>query len=123
MKNLFLSALMFVGMTGCSTMYFHQHSNETTTTFGEWHHDGILALVEFSDPVDLKERCKNASWKTVQIEETFVQGLLRGITYSLYDPWNVTYSCAHSEVNALPSTPGEAPAKKHGKKSKKAAST
>ena len=92
MKNL-LAAFIFIGMTGCSTIYFHNNSTDTQTSFEEWHHDGIFGLVEFSDPIDSQDRCKGASWKTIKVEETFIQGLVRGVTWSLYDPWMMSYSC------------------------------
>lgn len=81
-------------MVGCSTIYFHRDGGLVTNLdYGEWHHDGILRLVEFSSPVDLKDRCGGKDWKTVRVEETFLNGLARGVTYGLYDPWDVSYAC------------------------------
>ncbi len=118
MKHL-LTTLIFLGMTGCSTIYFQRDAQTTSTQYEEWHHDGILGLVEFSDPVDMNQRCNGSSWKTIKTEETFVQGLVRGVTWSLYDPWMVSYSCNKTASNAVPASPGKtAPAKAKTKKKK-----
>jgi len=87
----------FLFCSGCGTIYIHNGNTSSEVTQLEWHHDGILDLVEFSKPVDLSQRCKNKEWKTVKIEksalcvvvdiaEAFVVG-------NLYDPWIVETSC------------------------------
>ena len=82
-------------LTSCSTIYFHNGGNTTdkATELSEWHHDGVLGLVEFSDPVDLAGRCEGKSWTIVKVEQTFIQGLAKNVTDSMYDPWEVSYSC------------------------------
>ena len=59
----------------------------------EWHHDGIIRLVEFSEPVDLNNRCEGKDFSSVRVEKTFIQGLVGAISYGLYDPWDVSYAC------------------------------
>jgi len=61
--------------------------------YSEWHHDAVFGLAEVSDPVDLGKRCDGRAWATVEVQETFVQGLVSAVTYSLYNPWNVSYAC------------------------------
>lgn len=90
------TALAMVALisSGCSTMYFQNVSGEPTRTeLTEWHHDGILRLVEFSSPVDLQSRCEGKKWKTVKVEKDFVQGLVTSVAYGWYDPWGVSISC------------------------------
>lgn len=97
--KILITTLMFLAMTGCSTIYFHRGTDENQVTHKEWHHNGIFGLVEFSDPVDLSNHC-GSSWKTIKTEETFIQGLIAGVTYRLYDPWMFSYSCASEKVEA-----------------------
>ncbi len=91
----FWAAAAQIALTSCSTIYFHNgpHTETTGTEYSEWHHDGIMGLVEFSPPVDLANHCEGKSWASVKVQENFIQGLVNKITYRLYDPWEVTYSC------------------------------
>jgi hypothetical protein len=41
----------------------------------------------------MAEKCQGKPWETIRMEEPFIQGFLRVITYNLYDPWEVAYSC------------------------------
>ena len=84
-----------LSLGACSTMYIHNGpiDENSNLEYSEWHHGGILRLVEFSDPVNLPQRCNKADWRTVKVERTFVQGLVHSVSYGIYDPWNVEYSC------------------------------
>jgi hypothetical protein len=90
---LIVAGSAFLG-TACSTIYFHNGPTRAAELENvEWHHDGILRLVEFSSPVDLNDRCESKPWTTVKVEKTFIQGFVGGVSYGLYDPWNVEFSC------------------------------
>ena len=93
MKKLALLMLLTAGLQACSTIYFVTDPKSTSTTYSEWHHDWLYGLIEGSDAVDMGARCKGADWKTVKTQETFLQGLVEGITYNLYNPHGVEYSC------------------------------
>jgi hypothetical protein len=89
-----VSALALAALvSGCSTIYFHRGSQNAGVTATEWHHDGIARLVEFSPPVDMADRCVGNPWTTVKVEKSFVQVLASSFSYSLYDPWDVSYAC------------------------------
>lgn len=95
MKTLSLFMLVIaLFASGCSTMYFHNgtKSGKQVMNQEEWHHDGILRLVEFSAPVDMASRCSKG-WDTLMVEQTFVQGFVSGLTSGMYDPWNVEFGC------------------------------
>ena len=92
-----LVALMAaLALSGCFRISFQNGAQQSKAplTQGEWHHNGVLGLVEFSDPVDLKDRCRDRGWSTIETHKTFLQGLVGGLTYSLYTPWDVAYSCS-----------------------------
>ena len=76
-KTIFILAMTFVlASLGCSTIYFHQGSNkDTSVDHDEWHHDGILRLVEFSPPVDMANRCEGKNWSNIKVEKSFLNGL------------------------------------------------
>ncbi len=83
------------GLSSCSTIHFHRHApGSTAPGQSEWHHDGILRLVEFSEPVDLKRRCERGRWQTVRVEKNPLQVLVTGVASGLYDPWDVAWSCS-----------------------------
>lgn len=97
-KLFFSLALGFslIALNGCYKITFKNGSKQQAPLVyihEKWHHDGVLGLVEFSDPVNLKMYCDNKSWSAVQTHMTFVQGLVSGITYGLYNPWNAAFSC------------------------------
>ena len=94
MKKLFAHCLLALSLGACSTMYFDNGKLATKELeSSEWHHDGILRLVEFSSPVDMSSRCEGKSWRSIKVEKSFVQGFVAGLTYGWYDPWGVDYAC------------------------------
>jgi len=96
MKKMKFFFMLFLGFTlsACSTIYFDNGPSATENLdMTEWHHDGILRLVEFSAPVDLASRCDSKGWKTIKVEKGFLQWLAGSVTYNLYDPWLVEYAC------------------------------
>jgi hypothetical protein len=98
-----LSAILLLGAaSGCSTIYFHNGGQTGyATEESEWHHDGVFGLVEFSDPVNMSARCEDSKhgWDTVKTERTFLNGLVSGLTWSLYDPWEVSMSCNNKKTH------------------------
>ena len=88
--------MMFI-CSGCATIYIHNGDTPSEVTMHEWHHNGILDLVEFSSPVELSKRCPGKEWQTVKIEKSPLCVLVdiaeATITGNLYDPWVVETSC------------------------------
>ena len=78
-------------------MYFHNGNTPAAVSYGEWHHDGVLSLVEFSKPIDMHLRCNGDQWSTIKVERsplnivavTAVDHFAPG----LWDPWSIEYSC------------------------------
>ncbi|NDF14994.1 hypothetical protein EB061_06690 [bacterium] len=81
-------------LQACTTITFVRDPKSTRTNYSEWHHNWIFGLMEGSDPVDMHDRCNGAEWKTITTEHTFIQALVNGITYQLYNPHNVEFACA-----------------------------
>ena len=120
MKNILSLIVAIFGLSACHTMHFTKHGQSPPAiyTHSKWHHIGLLGLVEFSDPVDLKSICKNRDWRAVRVQTGFLQGLVRmislptGHTYynqlletemptpfnlgSVYSPEEVSVACASS---------------------------
>jgi len=86
-----LSAL---SMSACSTIYFDRgKASPTALENSEWHHGGILRLVEFSSPVDLHERCEGKNWESVRVHQSFVAGFVSAVAAGIYEAWDVGYQC------------------------------
>ena len=82
MKRLFLIFILF-NLTGCYTIHFLKDSDSSQGpyTYTSWHHIGLLGLMEFSSPVDLKATCGGPDqWGAVRVQTGLVQGLVRMIT-------------------------------------------
>jgi hypothetical protein len=100
LKMTFKTLLAGLALSGCSTLVFTNGSRSTNSfDRGGWHHVGILRLVEFSEPIDLKRSCNEEDWEAIRVEQTFVNGLVRmvssyGTGLALYDPWDYRISCA-----------------------------
>ncbi len=93
-----LGALVVATLTtGCHKIYYHNGgpmvANKDAALVNEWHHDGVLGLVEFSEPVDLKTYCSGRGWSTVETENSFLTGLVSGVTYGLYTPRMANVVC------------------------------
>jgi Bor protein len=98
MKKFMILLLAALFAQGCTTISFVTDERSDRTYYSEWHHDWLY-LIEGSDPVDMSQRCKGAPWKTVTTTQTFVQGLVAGLTSGLYTPHGVEYACVKASTN------------------------
>jgi hypothetical protein len=96
MKNFFLMSLLMLSLQACSTIYFQSDDRINSTAYSEWHHDWLYGLIEGSDAVDMNARCKGADWRVIKTEQSFLQGLVETVTYNLYNPHGVEYSCVRA---------------------------
>jgi hypothetical protein len=108
----FVTALVIALFSqACTTITFVRDPKSSRTNYSEWHHNWFFGLMEGSDPVDMHARCNGSEWKTITTEHTFVQSLINGITYQLYNPHNVEFACSKAASNAAASDKADAPAK------------
>ena len=100
MKNKLIAALLLIFiLSGCHTMHFKKtpaspklSSDAVGAQVDNWHHIGIFHLVEFSDPMTkAAKQCKD--WDSAIVEYGFVNGLVGGLTFGLYSPWNADMKC------------------------------
>lgn len=83
-----------VSFAGCSKIYFHNGAEPAADIPPpEFHHVGVLGLVEFSPPQNLKEICGDKEWSAVLTQKTFVAGLVSGVTQQIYTPWAFSTGC------------------------------
>ncbi len=98
MKNIFVIAFSIatVALTGCHKIYYHNGgsmvANKASAQYNDWHHIGVLGLVEFSDPIPLNQKCQS-KWSTLETENSFLTGLVSGLTYGLYTPREANLVC------------------------------
>ena len=97
-KFLVLGALVVASLTtGCHKIYYHNGgsmvANKNAALVNEWHHGGVLGLVEFSDPVNIKLYCGVKGWSAVETENSFLTGLVGAIAYGLYTPREANVVC------------------------------
>jgi hypothetical protein len=99
MRALLLSAALM--LSGCYKIdYMRSAPASPVPTSQQWHHIGILALVEFSDPVPLQTICPTG-FARVHHEVSIVNGLVTmvlgsltgGIVSSLYQPSTISVYC------------------------------
>src|SRR3974390_625717 len=97
-KLLILGLLAAFALSGCHTIHFDngpEAEKETRSElFSHWHHDGILQLVEFSDPEDMNHVCQQNEWTSVGVEQGFPQAIIAFFVGILYSPWDIQYTCA-----------------------------
>ena len=85
-KAFFLSVCLLL-MSSCYTVHFSKGSAPPAFyQTSQWHHIGLLGLMEFSDPVNLEQICPKDSWQAVRVRTGFLQGLLRLIYPPLVPP-------------------------------------
>jgi hypothetical protein len=67
-------------------------ANKAAAQYNEWHHGAVFGIVEVSDPINVKTRCQRG-WDTVETENSFLTGLVSGLTYGLYTPREANVVC------------------------------
>lgn len=58
-----------------------------------WHHTVVLGIAEISPPVDLEADCSPKRWAEIKEELTFLNGVVSGVTSSIYTPRTYTVTC------------------------------
>lgn len=66
-----------------------------------WHHAAVVGIAEISPPVDLDGMCADRGWAEIKEQQTFLNGLVAGVTSSIYTPRTYSLSCG-------PTAPGTA---------------
>jgi hypothetical protein len=98
MKRILFCSLAFVmgAVSGCNQIYYHNGgpavANKKAAQYNEWHHIAVIGLVEFSEPIALKPRCEKG-WDTIETENSFLNGLVSGVTTGLYTPREANVVC------------------------------
>ncbi|HEY8279397.1 MAG TPA: hypothetical protein VIH99_07240 [Bdellovibrionota bacterium] len=96
MKRHLLVVLAILTASACSTINFKQNEDSRTSfETNDWHHIGILSLVEFSDPVNPDKVCEKRGWDTVRTRKGPLQVLVGLIPYvgALYSPEEASVAC------------------------------
>jgi len=90
MKKIILVAVVAIAMTSC---YTHQYSVGTGASTGltvtEKNHYVVygLAAIKTSNPQDMAKGAKNFDVKTTH---SFIDGLISGLTFGIYNPTTTT---------------------------------
>jgi hypothetical protein len=96
MKIYNLLIVLCFALVGCHTIHIKNDSNASFDyKQDEWHQIGVLELVEFSDPVDLSQRCEGKPWSSVRTRMSPGQAFLALVPYLSYawTPQEVAISC------------------------------
>lgn len=103
MKKLTCLALL-VATTGC--FHFHYVTDEKPApapSSEAWHHGFVWGLVE-GMPVDVTKVCPSG-FARIDSTETFVNGFVRFVTWSIYSPETITITCNATDAAQLPQSP------------------
>ena len=102
MKRFVVSVALLTALAGCYKVdYVQFDSKSVTPDYEEWHHIGVLGLVEFSKPVRLDEICPNGFAKVhheVSLENAAVAWVGGAITSRfklphMYSPSTISVYC------------------------------
>lgn len=91
-------SLISVFGTGCARIYFHNGSDSEDRAGGEetstWKHS-LVDLVELGSPVNISEACgSSTAWSEVYTRKSFLNGIVTGLTFYIYTPWQADVTCA-----------------------------
>ena len=80
-RQLFL-LFAFLSLSSCYTIHFSKEADLPPDHYetSQWHHIGLLGLMEFSSPVNLEQVCPKNSWGHVRVQTGLLQGLVRLIS-------------------------------------------
>jgi hypothetical protein len=96
MKKFSQLSLLTLLLTACQVIHIN-NGKESVVTYpqDEWHQIGIFQVAEFSDPVDLSQRCDGKDWVSAQTRMSPGQVLLGLVPYLGYawSPLEVAYAC------------------------------
>ena len=82
MKTLFILLVSLIILPSCYTIHFTKGDKiPVYYQTSQWHHIGLLGLMEFSKPVNLKALCPADSWDGVRVQTGFLQGLVSWISF------------------------------------------
>ncbi|MEX2153538.1 MAG: Bor family protein [Gemmatimonadaceae bacterium] len=82
-----------VALTGCYHITVQTNAQPSPTVVDlPWQHSFIYGLVPPAE-VNVKDRCPNGAQK-VETEQSFLNGLVQGITWGIYTPIHVKVTCA-----------------------------
>ena len=88
------AALTLAALTGCFKVdYTTNASPAASPASDEMHKAAVFGLVEIDDPVPLNTICPNGVAK-IHHETNFVQALISGCLGNLFNPSQVTVTCA-----------------------------
>jgi len=100
--KIFLALFLSLSFSACHTMHFKKTAvspynkvDIVGAEFDNWHHVGIISLVEFSEPItEENQRCGN--WNSVTVQRGFLPGLVSSIPYVgfFYSPWDAYMHCS-----------------------------
>ena len=82
----FTFSLLFliVFSVSCQTIHYTNKAEVPTHyTHTQWHHIGLLGLLEFSPPVNVKARCGNEGWRAVRTQKNILQALATGVATAI----------------------------------------
>lgn len=102
MKKLSLTLFVLVSVTACFRHTIHVGTGAPQGTNGVAKYDRmqnffLLGLV--GDPeTDVQNICKSNN-ASIDIRQTFADGLLRGLTFGIYTPDNVAVYCGEPSKN------------------------
>ncbi len=95
-KGAVLALTALVLASGCytTTVRSGKPPGDATAEYdGKWHSGVVWGIAELSGPYDLSEVCPNG-WAEITTETSFLNGLVDGVTSSIYSPQTVTVRCA-----------------------------
>jgi hypothetical protein len=88
--------ILAISLAGCQTINVQNGPDASKNyTQDEWHHIGIADLVEYSDPVDLRNRCNGKDWSAVRTRQSVGQVFLGLVPYLgfFWSPREVAIAC------------------------------
>jgi hypothetical protein len=97
-------ALLALTATGCFHMhYVTERQPAPAPTSETWHNGFVFGLVEGS-PLEVGKVCPSGVAR-IDSTETFVNGLVHVITWSIYTPETVTVTCSAADAPKVPQSP------------------
>ncbi len=108
MKKLFILLALagLISATGCMrTSYVTGASPETDPSYDKaFQHHVVLGLVPLTDPVELQEVCPSGVAE-IKTKTSFINGLVRALSQSIYTPRTVEVYCADGTSHILKAKP------------------
>ncbi len=104
MKKIAAVVLAFA-LSGCFHFHYVTGEKPAPGPMSETWHNGFLWGLAEGAPVDLSGVCPSGPFAQVDSTESFINGVVHAVTWSIYTPETIVVTCTAADAAQVPESP------------------